>query len=794
MQVNNNGPFSNLVAGQLYDFQTRTLVAQPNKADAKALLLSFIETQKSQEQQAPATKPIAFLEKAQKAFPQIFNAIFEEGDEEIETLSAFVNRVIAEYKSAQDSESAKITAERTLGQLLFLLDFDNIKATEAISQESPQHALATSFSDVVQELRTALDARVIELRKYDIVTESNTLRARELPKTVANALITSTGLFNTAIIDDVKKALFLKGDIESQNEITEVLNSLATNPECYQMLEAAKAPASNELASSPLILAMLDLADDTELCDAHAKECLLSACLSQVVQSPIDDEVSPIFGQLLKQVNLPRFMSDINTLLETGCLTREIEGHPKIVPFTLDGNSSPLQKQLSISSNGSITDRWGVKAGLTANDRLWQVHGIIAACEAMGIEDLEAAVKEALALIGGESPSRRFNTTPKAVIAAMAKGDEAASTEGFIAFTNTYENPLLCGWKGALTAMATIRPRAEQLARVHHAVTETLFSHFTSQDIHERAALGGIYTGFKKNLQTSLATTAPSNTKSFQELVLKALPESEKELPQIKTIQALIKSHAFAKDVSLKFDPKKTPWDSVVRADALSFTKTYMGSENGRFEPKSAHGLFAALLDYSKQLQNSAKGFLSSPQQALVFDATHSAFANEKKRAFWNTYEKQADAVMQEAVRNAEDREAIYSWIKETILDANFREEFANDVAGIGQKITFADFRQSMHNILGHYIQGDGLALANAELDMRLVSLLFSKRNDLFVPFATSTWEMDGVTPQFCFYPDPIDKTVVIGMIRGDTLVRLNQNDWLDGEWEFGQIEASVGA
>lgn len=786
MQVNNeNRPFVNIVAGHLYDFQSVNVQPKNDKPDAvKALLLKFIEGQKGASPRAEAQEIRSFIDEATDTFKELLNNAFPDDCQEKTSLTTFWDKVVKEHTEAQEP-AGKLAAERVLGQFIYLVDSDAKNTALLVLAETAQYLVGESFKMEMNKAKDALTARIAAVHKHNIVTEANDLRRSLLPTALAKVLITSNGQLNTAVFDDVKNAFFLKGDVSYQKEISVVLDTLAKRETCYQILEDTTAPESQDVASWSLILAMLDLTDDSEVSYTEAKMCALSAALSQVVHTAVDNDTSVIFGQLLKQANLARYMSDMNTLLETGCLEREVDGQNRNLILSITGNSSPLQKIISTSVNGSITDHYVAK-----NDRIWQVEGIIDACLAMGIHNVEEACKSALKTLGGEKPARRFSITSEQLILKMAQDDKKLAQMGNLAFTAAYENLLVRAWQNTLNSMATVRPRAQYVARMYQAVREVLFSHFTAKDIHERAALESIFSHFVTGLQSNLTTERITSPKALQELVIKALPQAELDRPQVKTVVDLVKTNTFIQNVSQKYDAVKKPWDVKLDVDLLGLAKTYGGQATLRFEPKSALGLFANIVEQAPSIQKDASAFLASPQGVLkITTPVHEAFSKAQARAFWDTIQDKTNAIMTTMTREEETRQQVYTWIQENILHADHAEEFAKDVTNIRAKLTFDEFRDEVHAGIENFIQGDGLALAKRELDNFFATLLTKKDGTLVIPFATSTKDLDGQSCTFCLYPDPVSKRIALGMIRGDSLLRLNQSEWFEGSWEFGQVE-----
>lgn len=738
MQVNNDRPYVNLVAGQLYSHQVASL---PPVKDARALFTEFFQALNNPVAAPQDVKP-NFIAEATEAFKAM-----TKDAEGLDNIITFWNNVTEAVKTAEDPEAARKAAESTLGKCLFLLDFGNLdELVDVVAGENPQHALNEYFVSVLKNEAKELETRVNDLKKFDIVSEPNTLRANLLPAYVAELVLTSSQFFNSAIAGDVTQALFLRGELANQKEVERVLTALTNKEECYTILNS--------------------------IANADNKQLYLEAILSYVGATGAQNSSSVLFSQLSKQANLTGFCQAMKEIIENGFYEKKVDGYTKSFRFDIAASSSSLEKVLSTSNNGSITDKWGVKVGYNTNDRLWQVHGVRNAAEAMEIEDVEAAVKEALQQLGGENPPRRFNITPKALIAAMAKGDQALIAAGNEAFTATYENPIVATWLHAISTIAQAGPKSELVARVHNAVGQALGGYFTSQDIHERASVTKLFANFMASVKESLLQQVPADGKTLQTLCIKALPEEEHNRPAIKAVLSVIKTAGFSNNLSLK----------ELAQDPRDLTRAFHGTQSVVFEAKNARSLLTSLLERAKAKKENVQSYLAAPAHALVFTQQVANFDATKALV-------QADAIVQTFVKQDAHRQEIFSWVKAHLLDKNFHEEFAKDVAAISKNPTFDGFRHELFTVINSYIQGEGFEQAKQELDNFLVTKMYQKENKLAVSFARSTMKQLGEETEFCLYPDPITGDIAVGRLANKMLTRLEQGDWFSGEWEYSETK-----
>lgn len=723
MQATMQATFNPAVSGLLYDLQIRSM--PPKAVTPEECVSLFKET--------------------------IQTEVVKQAQGQVDLKSS----VPAEFHAFWDTLDAPLQ-----GQLLTVLDKKGQEhLSDLIKSENPRTNISECFVEILKAEAAVLSTQVAAGAKHTLVKDSNALRAQLLPFALAKVLITSNGLFNAGIIGTVKDLFVLKGD-PNLPLIESALQRFAALDECYTTLMSVKAPASEDNVSWALIKGAYGDVNDTK-----AKMCALATCLAPM---PSEQNAMALqFGALLRETNLARFVELVGEVIQNGKLTRYVEGFNQEVAFSLSSTSSPLMAKIPVTVHGSIGDAWFSGVGLTKNDRLWTVPGIINACKAMGIENAQKATEDALQALLGEVPASKFaiktarhDVTAHAVIAQM--GGEKAFL-GHAAFTATYEQPFIRGILSMLSDMATIRGRAYQLARVYQATQNELYGTTkTPETLAERTKMQSVFRDFLARFATSLKSTAAST-----EMAIKLVGDEEK----LQSVTQYFQSTAF-KDLSL----------AALVVDPSSFVRVYKGSDGHYFRPNSAVNLFEQLRKMATP--NGMLSYITTDNMA--FEVVRSdVFAKPLHEPIWDAFQKEGNAQMKLIVQNPEMQKDIYAWVK-TLIGAD-SELFDETVAGFSKTPSVQEFRGNLHQVIDMMLaDANEKAQAIEELDTHLMTLLSKAKPHLFAEFAKSVAPIEGEDVRLVFYPDPILSQTAVGMLVNGQVRRVDQDAWLKSAWEIG--------
>lgn len=259
------------------------------------------------------------------------------------------------------------------------------------------------FAEEYNELSKRIDKSDIQ----DSCAVRNVLRTRRL----ANLLVNDKGEINLAalprLIELLKQHLYSIGpdrqyDSLRQEHLLNALILLNENKLLQRALNSIDKPVSNKNAEE-LIRDTLLLPANTPVTDAHTKRACLSAWLCLLRQN-----VGSCFATapaIIIQDEQPEiFFKDISELLNTGRLVRTFGGVEYSVPLSSTWGAGDLKRPFMLPLGH------GFEKSL-----IWQSPGLVAAFEAVGLVDPEAAtidkIKTVKALItaaletkGGDKP------------------------------------------------------------------------------------------------------------------------------------------------------------------------------------------------------------------------------------------------------------------------------------------------------------------------------------------------------------------------------------------------------
>ncbi|MGM0440243.1 MAG: hypothetical protein ACQEP8_03910 [Chlamydiota bacterium] len=221
-----------------------------------------------------------------------------------------------------------------------------------------------------QELENVILNQYEELSRYldavDIQNSSaarNNLRARSL----ATILIDDQGQLDLELLEQAIKLLEQHGyslgplryyDNPRHDHVSKVLRALRDDAELRKTLLKISKPYANKVAED-LIKDTLLLGQKEVLKDAHVRRAVLSAWLCFLRQN-----VGSCFAtapSIIIQGEQPRrLLEDIDSLLNTGRLTRTFEGREYSVPLSTTWGVGDLKKSFPIEKNeqGLMTPVW----------------------------------------------------------------------------------------------------------------------------------------------------------------------------------------------------------------------------------------------------------------------------------------------------------------------------------------------------------------------------------------------------------------------------------------------------
>ena len=344
---------------------------------------------------------------------------------------------------------------KTLGEIIYLAEHDFQETEKLVAGKDIQRvcvALSARF-------QAALQARNDRLEKKRAELQANPLQDMQIwvsikkPIEIAKLLITSTGFFNTAIIEQVKKS-FLTGGVHAEYErnIACGLDNLKNAKELQQKIAAITKPSAGYHDSNIIIRTALGLDHSDVITDAHAKMIALSGLLSNMRQGPVGSCFATFFAYELLEMRPDKCLDDFIALLKNDELTRMVEGTLKEFEYVLDISDDDIHKEFT------LTPDWKIKGTQIS---IWMVPGIQASCKMMGLKEGQesALIKTVIADIKKEKRTENPTLTAHMLIYEIASRLKSGLKETFFnlgkfAFSAETNNPLLRAWESSIAGMA----------------------------------------------------------------------------------------------------------------------------------------------------------------------------------------------------------------------------------------------------------------------------------------------------------------------------------------------------
>lgn len=251
------------------------------------------------------------------------------------------------------------------------------KAAQARDGDNLKRVCAEEYD----ELSRRLDATRIQ----ESCSVRNVLRTRRL----ANLLVNDKGEINVSLLPRViahlSKSLYSLGplrqyDSKRNEHILKVLHLLRDSKDLTQQLRLISKPHSHPLADQ-MIRDTLQLPSSVAITDAHARRASLAAWMCYLRQN-IGSCFATAPAIIVHDEQPDQFLIDIKEVLNTGRIKRTFAGVEYSVPLSVSWGAGDLRKPLVLSIYDS------------PEREVWNAPGLIAAFEAAGLYELEAATKD----------------------------------------------------------------------------------------------------------------------------------------------------------------------------------------------------------------------------------------------------------------------------------------------------------------------------------------------------------------------------------------------------------------
>ena len=318
------------------------------------------------------------------------------------------------------------------------------------------------------------DHRVSGIQNY------NKKASAAYPSIISQLIITSTGIVNIGIIPELIEFFFNEKTIlPFQVRIVSVLNELQKSAELRTKLQSIKKASSPEARSNRWIRIIFGLPQNHQVTDALARQAVMSALLSHPRQ--ISKALSCFATHLKIAVltdNLLQSCEDFKELIQTDSISRMSDGkmktfHP-IMRMHLDVTYS-----INLHLSGKIINPKINKdeEEVCTSLYLWQDPGIVAACKAIGIQDIPEAVLESAIDLITKISSQISITERKIDVLSLLNNIVKMNTmkvslevrkavrlmqfeSAICAFASETQNMLLSLWENTIAGMAEAKDDA----------------------------------------------------------------------------------------------------------------------------------------------------------------------------------------------------------------------------------------------------------------------------------------------------------------------------------------------
>ena len=364
---------------------------------------------------------------------------------------------------------------KILGEIIYLAEHDFQETEKLVAGKDTQRvcaALSARFQAALQAHNDRLVKKKAELQANGIQDMQVWISIKK-PIEIAKVLITSTGFFNRAIIEQVKKAFLVSGvHAEYERDIACGLDSLKNAQELQQKIEAITKPAAGYYDSNIVIRATLGLAPNEVVTDAHAKMTAISAELSNMRQGPVGNCFAAFLAYELLEMRPDKCLDDFTALLKNDELIRIVEGSPKEFEYVLDISDDDIRKEFTLTPN------WKIKGTQVS---IWMVPGIRASCKMMGIKEgqevglIKLVIADIKKAKNEENPTLTAHKLIYEIASRLKSGPlDVLFTLGKFAFSAETNNPLLRVWESSIAGMAEARTTDLVRSKILTCVSQAL--------------------------------------------------------------------------------------------------------------------------------------------------------------------------------------------------------------------------------------------------------------------------------------------------------------------------------
>lgn len=723
------------------------------------------------------------------------------GAEKEKEIIAYCERQVAAAR--QNLKVKKAHADELLGMIIYLLN-EEIANTKDIANtatlitqryftSSAEKYLRHAFHESLSKSVNAFHDRVIDEDELDVI-DSVQFSKCELPKVLAEFLISDSGFFNIGIIPAVQKSF---GELS-------LLDDYRTDGSLVNALLAAKAPQEQDSPSSEIIRLILGIAPGDAVTYVDAMRAHLATQLTYGWVGQHEEYYTSAVAKLIMKKRPLESAKDFNDLIMKGKLGD--------APLTLIPDSAALQKKIKITKEGLLGD---------SESAVWESEAIQAAIKAMGIqeEQVEETVKHALAPLPEE-------VTIHELIGALGK-EEAKTRQGLLAFSSLTSNPLLFAWEECLAKFGNEKSDPLVRGKIVQSVQASLQGKFRPKNVQEKKLLTQIFKDALQNISdrivlqqkgysAEISMKGVENAAQFSIFVYEGVFDAvakatQKSLFNVdrEAINRLsddvlpyIHTEEFIKAVD-------APWKAVVGNDAYELLDANLSPTEPVSTPIAGENpatQLGKLITFAKEkgVKEGEQFQISSDKRVLSFLHAHPTFvAAVSAEEFVKGYAGEYKISL-----TLEQRDQVIEWAQTRLVHQNDKESFKRKASKLSADLPLKEFRTKLLELAREAEENKRLEITEKEmgpmLDRHLIKMLFHKEKMLTedakallkpVHFAASSLKHDSKAVHYCFYRDPLSESITIGMILedGSRLIPVAEEDLATTkEWNVTEIKADL--
>ncbi|MFI0434943.1 MAG: hypothetical protein ACH350_04340 [Parachlamydiaceae bacterium] len=394
------------------------------------------------------------------------------------------------------------------GQFIYLINQDPAIIIESIDKSNIKEVLESirdAFDNKIQEVCETLQNHYLAHDATQLQDADAALHAR-IPIEIARALLTERGTINIGIID-LLSDIFLsheKRQINHEINLAHALSLLQQSPKLRSEFEKINIPKSEKTPSQDVIRATLELSQEAQTTELDSRLTALIAILSHLRQGGDRSCFAVSLAIEMLSSHMGFCLKDLRQLLEEGKLSRRVNGVKKDIPFSKRINDKNLSKEISFNSRGDLL------IGKEKKSPLWEAPGLIAACQAIGLEDPKITIQTMIANLPNLDRQKSHKMEIKTLILKICEESQSEHSsskslntlfnQACFAFSSQTMQPLLKVWENAIANMAEAEEGSMIKRNIWESSLEELQFKLEKSSIPRSLPLQRFFLSIKKEL------------------------------------------------------------------------------------------------------------------------------------------------------------------------------------------------------------------------------------------------------------------------------------------------------